>query len=190
MTKNDKIRKVSKSGKLKKHKNHQNQKIRKCKKWQNVKIKNHQKSVKIHQKCQNPVLRPKTQNTGVHAVWQKCPHQMARKTHKVTFTPQSDIPPLFWPILLFDTFFTVFVFSLLMIFTFSDFAVFHVFVFLSILVIFDFMTFFTIRPYCNVIVTFFWSFSTSGRLHRVELEFHVVVLPSFVFCFLCLILLC
>jgi len=62
-----------------------NVKIRKSDKIKIMKI--DQKMSKIIKKGQNPVLRPKTQKTGVHAVCQKCPHQMARKTHKVTFTP-------------------------------------------------------------------------------------------------------
>ena len=85
--KNDKNQEIKKTGKSEKVKKWQNQKITNHQKVKNTKTKNHQKSVKIHQKSWKPVLRPKTQNTGVHAEWQKCPHQMARKTRKVTFTP-------------------------------------------------------------------------------------------------------
>jgi len=79
--KSDKIKKIKKHQKSTKSENQKTQKMTKCK------TKNCQKSVKNRQNGQNPVLRPKTQKTGVHAVCQKCPHQMARKTHKVTFTP-------------------------------------------------------------------------------------------------------
>jgi len=107
----------------KKWKSDKNKKMQKHKNAQNAKLKNHEKSVKNHQKSWKPVLRPKMQKTGVHAVWQKCPHQMARKTRKVTFTPLSDIPPLFWPISCFDNIFTFVILSLFMFLHFDDFDI-------------------------------------------------------------------
>jgi len=115
---------------IKNRKKWKSEKVTKSRKVKNrksskLKNQNHQKSVKIHQKCRKPVLRPKMQKTGVHAVWQKCPHQMARKTHKVTFTPLSDIPPIFWP------FFIFYYFLWFQFYHFCWFCVFHILVFFA-----------------------------------------------------------
>jgi len=87
MTKNGKTQKSTKSRKCKKHEKWQNQENQNRQKVTKHKIKNDQKSVKNRQKVQNIDLDGELQKAGVHAVWQKCPHQMARKTRKVTFTP-------------------------------------------------------------------------------------------------------
>jgi len=149
MTKNDQKSQLIKN--QKKWKIRKSEKVTKLKSSKMTKSENvkHQKSVKIHQKSWKPVLRPKTQKTGVHAVWQKCPHQMARKTRKVTFPPLSDIPPLFWPIFCFDHFwwFPFYHFYCFCVFPFSCFC--HFFWFchfwsFCVLIIFD--PIYVIRP--------------------------------------------
>jgi len=79
--KSEKINKIKKTEKVTKSENLKTQKSTKSK------TENHQKMSKNDQKVQNPVLRPKTQKTGVHAVLQKCPDQVPRISHKVTLPP-------------------------------------------------------------------------------------------------------
>jgi len=61
---------------------------------------------------------------------------------------------------------------------------------LSILVFFNFITFFTIRPYCNVIAPFFWSFFSVGRFTGEEIKLCVVVSPLFLDLTFCLFFVC
>jgi len=124
------------------------------------------KSVKNRQKCQKPVLRPKMQKTGVHAVWQKCPHQMARKTRKVTFTPLSDIPPLFWPFSCFDHIFWFCILSLFSFWWFSLFCILPLFLIFSILLILWFAHFLT--PFCNKALIVLWK--ATFLVHRGDRE--------------------
>jgi len=119
LTKTWKSVKIKKMQKVTKVTKSENAKVRKVTK---SKIRKSEKSVKNHQKSWKPVLRPKMQKTGVHAVWQKCPHQMARKTRKVTFTPLSDIPPLFWPFFMLWCFFHFYILSLFVFFILSLFS--------------------------------------------------------------------
>ena len=176
--KSSKSGKTGKSEKVKKWQNAENEKDEKVIKLKSTKI--NKKSVKNHQKWRKPVLRPKMQKTGVHAEWQKCPHQMARKTRKVTFTPLSDIPPLFWPFFMCWHFFDHFhflTFLVLSLFAFCQFWCFCVF--------HDFCVFIILRHYCNkaLLCVNYDQFHVGENSQERRYNFKLPFSPLFVFCF-------